>query len=355
MYITRILFLAANPAIGRSLDRGYLALDEEQRTIAERLAQTPARDQIEFISIQAARPDDWLQALNAHSFRVVHFSGHGTRQGALHHVGHDGRAQAVSFEALKATLRVLKGEICLIVLNACYSRLQAEMLSEDIECVLAMNDTIHDRAAITFMHAFYRALFTGKAIQHAFEQGKAALLLAGLPGVHVPELLVRPGADATRITLLPPAPGNTIFIACSPQDHRFLQELHTHLEYFEQQGVLAYWDTTRLEPGTKQRAETLQALASASVAILLISADFLASAAIVQDQLPLLLQAADRGEVKILSVLLRPVSSVDAQLSQFGMLNARALSTLGQAKREQFWSRLTTLVREHVQRGTPGR
>lgn len=72
-------------------------------------------------------------------------------------------------------------------------------------------------------------------------------------------------------------------------------ELHTHLEYFEQQGVLAYWDMARLEPGTKQREETLWALGSAGVALLLISAHFLASPAIMQDQLSLLLQAAGRG------------------------------------------------------------
>jgi hypothetical protein len=86
-------------------------------------------------------------------------------------VGHDGRAQAISLEALKATLRVLKGDICLIALNACYSRRQAEMLAEDIDCVLAMNDAIHGRAATTFMNAFYQALFAGRA---AFEQGYLA-------------------------------------------------------------------------------------------------------------------------------------------------------------------------------------
>jgi hypothetical protein len=334
----------------RSLDRQSLALDEELRALEERLQEAPARDHIEITSIQAARPDDWLRALKAHRFRVVHFSGHGTREGALQHVGRYGTAQPVSFEALKATLRTLKGDICLLVLNACYSRQQAEMLVEDIDCVLAMNGEIYDRVAITFMQAFYRALFDGRAVQNAFEQGKAALLLEGLPGAHVPELLVRPGVDAANVTLLASSARDKAFIAFSPDDKHFLQELHTHLAYGEEKGVLRYWDTTRLEPGTRQQQETLRALASTRIAVLLLSASFFASKAIMQKQLPLLLQAAERDEVRILCVLVRPVSSVDPALEQFGLVNEQPLSAITQAKRENVWSQVTRLVQEHLHR-----
>lgn len=354
MQTTRILFLAANPPHRRSLDRGYLALDEELRKIEERLAEAPSRESITLVPVHAARPDDWLKALNAQRFRLVHFSGHGTRGGMLHHVGADGLAQPVSFEALKATLRALKGDICLIVLNACYSRQQAELLAEDIDCVIAMNDAIHDRAAITFVHALYRALFTGQAVQNAFEQGIAALMLEGLPDVRVPELLVRPGADAAQVTLLAPVHHNTAFIAFSPDDLHFLQELHTHFTYAEQQGALAYWDTTRLVPGTRQREETERALASASVAVLLLSASFFACPAVVQKQLPLLLPAADRGDVTVFNILLRPVSLIDPAVARFGMVNAQPLSGMSQVRRENVWSQLTTLVRERLQAGRGG-
>jgi hypothetical protein len=350
MKTTSMLFLAANPVDRKNLDRRYLALDEELRTIQEQLQAAPARDHIGLTPILAARPDDWLRALNADRFRVVHFSGHGTRTGALHHVGRDGTAQAVSFEALKATLRLLKGDICLIVLNACYSRQQAEMLVEEIDCVLAMNDEIHDRVAITFMQAFYRALFAGRAVQDAFAQGKAALLLAGLPESHVPELLVRPGVNAAHITLLASSVRNKAFLAFSPDDKHFLQELHTHLTYGEEKGLLRYWDTTRLEPGTRQREETLRALESTRIAVLLLSASFFASKVIMQEQLPLLLQAADRSEARIICVLVRPVSSVGPDLAPFVMVNEQPLSAMNQARRENVWSYVTRLVQEHLQR-----
>lgn len=352
MQTTRILFLAANPH-RRSLG-GYLDLDEELRKIEERLAEAPGRESITLVPVHAVRPDDWLQALNAQRFRLVHFSGHGTRGGMLQHVGADGMAQPVSFEALKATLRALKGDICLIILNACYSRQQAELLAEDIDCVIAMNDEIHDRAAITFVNALYRALFAGKSVQNAFEQGRAALMLERLPGVHVPELLVRPGADAAQVTLLAPVHHNAAFITFSPDDLHFLQELHVHFTNAEQQGALAYWDTTRLLPGTRQRVETQRALASASAAILLISASFFACPAVVQEQLPLLLQAAERSDVKVFNVLLRPLALIDPRVAQFGMVNAQPLGGMSQVKRENVWSQLTTLVCEHLQAGRGG-
>lgn len=350
MKTTRILFLAANPVDRRNMGRQTLAVDEELRTIEERLQEVPAREHIEITPIHAARPDDWLRALNAQRFRVVHFSGHGTRKGALQHVGHDGTAQPVSFEALKATLRLLKGDICLLVLNACYSRQQAEQLLEDIGCVLAMNGEIHDRVAIVFMRAFYRALFTGRAVQNAFEQGKAALLLEGLPESQVPELLVRSGVDATQLTLLVSSGRTRAFIAFSPEDKNFLQEFHTHLKYGEEKGLFSYWDTTRLEPGTRQREEILRALASSRIAVLLLSAPFLASKAIMQEQVPSLLEAEERGEVRILCVLLRPVATIAPELARFGLINEHPLNGMNQNRREHVWSQVTNLVQEYLQR-----
>lgn len=345
MQTTKILFLTANPMGSR-----HLMLDEELRRIKERLHESPLNNRIELVDRQAARPADWLQALNAQSFRVVHFSGHGTKGGALQQVGSDGATQLVSFQALKATLRALKGDICLMVFNACYSRQQAEMIAEDIDCVVVMNEAINDDAAIAFSNAFYQALFSGKSVQNAFDQARSAVMLEGeLRSAHAPKLLVRPGIDASKVTLIPPSRPGKAFILFSQEsraDRRFLDELHKYLAYYVQEKMLDYWDHTKLIAGSKKEQETLQALTSSRVAILLLSADFFASSCITRDQLPRLLQAEKRGETRILCVLLSKCALEDTELKDFTPVNPQPLRGMSPQKRDEIWHNLVMLIQD---------
>lgn len=340
---TKMLFLAANP-----VDTKHLALDEELRSIKELVSSNNA---IELVEVLAARPDDWLKTLNAQRFHLVHFSGHGTKGGALQHVGNDGGAQPVSFQALKATLQALKGDIRLMVFNSCYSRQQAEVIVEDIDCVVAMNNAVYDEAAITFINVFYRALFTGKSVQNAFEQGKAAIMLEGLPGAQIPELLVRAGIDASKVMLIEPTPRNKAVILShdDPESERSLRELRSHLDFYRQKGIIDYWDRTQLIPGSKRNLEIQKALASAGVAVLLINQDFLVSTVLRQEQLPVLCQAAERGETKFLCVLVSPCTLEDDSLSQFTLVNTKPLSGMSLSERKKIWNRVAQLVKDILQ------
>jgi hypothetical protein len=72
----RILFVAANPR-----ETSRLELDEEIREISHKIKQSKYRDSLELISLWAARTDDLLQGMNDYKPNIVHFSGHGTRNG----------------------------------------------------------------------------------------------------------------------------------------------------------------------------------------------------------------------------------------------------------------------------------
>lgn len=65
-----------------------------------------------------------------------------------------------------------------------------------------MNSKISDKAAIAFASSFYRAIGFGRSIQEAFDQGRTSLLLEDIPEEDIPELLVKDGLDARRITLI---------------------------------------------------------------------------------------------------------------------------------------------------------
>ncbi len=193
----KVLFLAANP-----LGTDRLKLDEEIRAITEKVYASEYRDYLQVESSWAIRPNDLLQLLNRYRPHIVHFSGHGSQTGELILVDTTGSPKAVSTMALKALFTTLKDNIQVVILNACYSRSQATAITEVINCVVGMNDEIGDEAAIIFAASFYRALGFGRSVQEAFDQGKVALLLEGIPEENTPELLVRTGVNPTQVFLV---------------------------------------------------------------------------------------------------------------------------------------------------------
>ena len=193
----KILFLAANPDC---TDR--LALDEECRTIGQKIREADHRDSLDLITQWAVRPDDLLQYLNQYAPDVIHFSGHGTETGEIVFKDDQGGSKPVSSAALKQLFTALKGNIKLVMLNACYSKAQAEAIVQVIDCAVGMKQEIGDDAAIAFAASFYRAVGFGRSVQDAFEQGRTALMLEGIPEEDTPTLLVRKGADPSNMFLI---------------------------------------------------------------------------------------------------------------------------------------------------------
>lgn len=193
----KILFLAANP-----VGTNPLALDEESRQIDQKIRAAEHRDALELITKWAVHPDDLLDYLNQYRPHVVHFSGHGTDAEQILLADDSKRAKPVSAAALKQLFTTLKDNIRVVVLNACYSEAQAQAIVQVIDCTIGMKREIGDEAAIAFAAAFYRAVGCGRSVQDAFDQGKTALMLHGIPEETTPALLVRQGIDPRTLYLV---------------------------------------------------------------------------------------------------------------------------------------------------------
>jgi TIR domain-containing protein len=122
------------------------------------------------------------------------------------------------------------------------------------------------------------------------------------------------------------------FISYSHRDARHLERLHVHLAYYIRNGLVDAWDDTKILPGTAWREELYKAILSAKVAILLVSADFLASRFIAENELPPLLVAAQTDGAIILPVILSPCRFTDTEISVFQAVNTRRWPTLSRQK-----------------------
>ncbi|MFF4543556.1 GGDEF domain-containing protein [Streptomyces sp. NPDC001406] len=189
----KILFVAAN-----AQDTGRLALDEEIRSIEGGIFGSRFADRIELIPIWAARPDDLLRAMNDHAPEILHFSGHGSRQG-ISLVGNNRQALPVTQDAL---LRLLKLDVSknlkAVLLNSCYSEGLAKSIRRIVGCAIGTMDRWDDEAAEVFAAAFYRALAYGATIHEAVEQACTRMALEGYSGVDDMRLHATAEAKALR-------------------------------------------------------------------------------------------------------------------------------------------------------------
>lgn len=171
----RILFLAANPTSTTRLD-----LEEELRSLEQEIRGVRFRDSIKLIACHAVRPDDLIRSVREHQPNVIHFSGHGSKDGIVLQNDHGGY-QVVGGSALT---RFLKNRgVDLIVLNSCYSKSQVDNIQGAVRTVVGTTDTIGDEATRRFAIAFYRSLGEGLSVKEAFRDGGDTVALHGLEDV----------------------------------------------------------------------------------------------------------------------------------------------------------------------------
>lgn len=178
----KILIVASNP---KSATR--LRLDEEVREISNSLNRAKAR--IDIKQCWAAQPSDLSKYLLDYRPQIVHFSGHGKGEEGLYFENKFGNECLVSSEALANLFQLFSANIQCVILNACYSEIQAKSIVKHIDFVIGMSKEIKDSSAITFSSAFYNSIGSGETIKFSFDLGCIAIQMEGLADHKVPTLL----------------------------------------------------------------------------------------------------------------------------------------------------------------------
>jgi CHAT domain len=185
--VRKILFLSANPT-----DTGRLRLDKEVREIEEGLKRSNERRRFELIPRFAVKADDLRRSLLDSSAQIVHFAGHGEGNDGILVENDQGQAFQVPTDALADLFELCAGHIECVVLNACYSEVQADAIAKHIPYVIGMKADVSDGAAREFAVGFYDAIGAGKSIEDAFRFGCNAIALKGIPEHLVPVLKKKP-------------------------------------------------------------------------------------------------------------------------------------------------------------------
>jgi hypothetical protein len=106
-----------------------------------------------------------------------------------------------------------------------------------------------------------------------------------------------------------------VFYSYAHEDETFRNKLETHLSLLRRQGLISAWHDRHILPGTNWAQAIDEHLESASVILLLISADFLASDYCYGLEMQRALQRHQANEARVIPILLRPVDWNNCKLS----------------------------------------
>lgn len=144
---------------------------------------------------------------------------------------------------------------------------------------------------------------------------------------------------------------DSIFISYAHADSPFLDRLNKHLKPLQREGRVDVWSDQRILAGQDWKAEIEKALVNAKVAILLLSADFLASDFIDSDELPVILDAAKSRGLTILPVIISACRfKRNKAISRFQAINdpEKPLDALPKSDQERIWTDLAARVENIV-------
>jgi hypothetical protein len=157
---------------------------------------------------------------------------------------------------------------------------------------------------------------------------------------HQPAVEPKPAEEPMR---------DQVFISYSHRDKKLMNELLTHLKPYVRSGITV-WSDQQIASGSKWFDEIKAALAKTSVAVLLVSPDFLASDFIHEHELGPFLKEAKAGGVRILWVPIYASSYEETDLKDLQAVSPpnEPIGAKSKADRDAAWVRVCKEIKKAV-------
>lgn len=111
-----------------------------------------------------------------------------------------------------------------------------------------------------------------------------------------------------------------IFFCYAQEDDTLRQELEKHLQALQRQGLITIWHNRNIKAGAEWEREIDKHLNTAQIILLLVSPDFMASDYCYSIEMQRALERHERGEVRVIPVILRPVLWRDTPIGKLESL-----------------------------------
>ena len=111
-----------------------------------------------------------------------------------------------------------------------------------------------------------------------------------------------------------------IFFSYAHKDERLRDKMADHLAHLERQGTIERWYDRQIPPSREWKGEIDARLNAADIILLLITAKFMASHYCYAVEMPRAMERHERGEARVIPIILRSCDWKDAAFSKLQAL-----------------------------------
>lgn len=143
--------------------------------------------------------------------------------------------------------------------------------------------------------------------------------------------------------------GIKVFYAYAQADERLQVELAKHLSRLTREGLVSEWHYGKILPGTERQQAIDEQISIASIILLLITPDFLASDYHYEIELEHALARHEAGEARVIPILLRPVDWEGARFAKLQYLPRNGKPVTRWKNRDEAFREIAKGIREAIE------
>lgn len=147
---------------------------------------------------------------------------------------------------------------------------------------------------------------------------------------------------------MPPVATQRLFYSYSSRDEQARQQLETHLSLLKREDVISTWSFRDIEAGIEWKRAIDRKLEEASIILLLVSANFVASDYCWDIEMARALERHDCGDAIVIPIILKPCDWATAPFARLQVLPEGAKSVDKWRPRDRGWQNVVAGIRRRI-------
>ncbi len=139
-----------------------------------------------------------------------------------------------------------------------------------------------------------------------------------------------------------------VFLSYAHEDEAMKKQLDKFLINLKRSGAIEVWNDRNLLAGSEWNEEILKELHLADIILLLVSVDFNASSYIWEQELKIAMERHEKGEARVIPIILRPCEWTDMPYSKLQALPTNAKPVADFTNTDEAYTQIAKSIRAVV-------
>ncbi len=141
----------------------------------------------------------------------------------------------------------------------------------------------------------------------------------------------------------------SLFYSYSHKDEALRDELEEHLSLLKRNGIIHSWHDRKIGAGNEWQSSIDKNLETANIIVFLVSSSFLDSDYCYDKEMKKALEKHEKGDARVVPVIIRPVDWSGAPFSKLQALPKNAEAVTSWANRDEAWTDVAKGIRKVIE------